>query len=195
MSDQFENDELKLICDEGEVPDDVLAAEAPKIWAEIYGTPRASPAQPRVDTGVPRRGVKRKGEQAWISERRKSVREQVASTTTQSYLASGSTAGAIKHKFKHMNIKEAVFQKAKRLKHKFQAILDGSIDASQVSTQELQDVVKYALTLAKNSKKLQMDTNKRERIVNPVSLDIDINGKHVYYDIGVLDPACRAQHT
>ena len=108
MTHQFENDELKLICDDGEVPDDVLCMDAAKIWAEIgYGTPRAGPSKPRVDTGVPRRGLKRTGEQAWISERRRQMRECMATGMAQGHLTVGSSsASSAGYKFAKCNFKE-----------------------------------------------------------------------------------------
>ena len=196
MSQQFENDELKLICDEGEVPDDVLCTEAAKIWSEIgYGVPRRGPAEPRVDTGVPRKGLKRTGEQAWVSERRRAVRQCVATGVAKGHLLVESTReDASGHKYVTNNVKEARFQKAKRLKHRIQAILNSSIDADSVSTAELEVAVAWGQDAAKRRKDLKKDAARVDKILNPTNNAIDFNDKKVFYDHGVLGPVQAREH-
>ena len=107
MTHQFQNDELKLICDDGEVSDDVLCANAAQIWAEIgYGTPRKEPAEPRVDTGVARKSLKRTGEQAWVSGRRREVRECMATGIAKGHLVVESGSASSGYKYTKGNIKD-----------------------------------------------------------------------------------------
>ena len=138
--------------------------------------------------------MKRRGEQAWVSQRRAAVRAQAATGSAKGHLSVDSGQRRPGFKFNKANIREAKFQKAKRLRHKLQAILDGSIDPNSVSTAELRDVIEYKQRLEKNKKTLATEHRRQQGILKPVSAHMEVKGKHVFYDAGVMDPDRRAEH-
>lgn len=140
MSDQLENDGLKLIVDKRVDEVDMVISMAQGIWVELYGPVRLSPKCKRVDAGVPkpaRSSAVGPTMKSWLRNRRQAVTrcsdgfvprslDDVADTAKRL----GATAWTPSHD------KEVEFQQRKRKTHFLSSIDSGSMLANETTDQE-----------------------------------------------------------
>jgi hypothetical protein len=70
---------IKIIVDYRPEEEDEVIQLAREHWTLLYGVPRSSPKQPRLDVGVPKQ-KQDKSEAGWLRKRRRMVDEAVAAT-------------------------------------------------------------------------------------------------------------------
>lgn len=189
LSEDLILDEVHIICDNEDHEAAKWAADAQKIWRDVYKTARGSGSgdgdRPRrIDFGVPKKAVYEDGKTslANFERQRQALVEKMSLNRSPSSVVAAPVVGTDGWTVAHAG--EIAFQKSKRLARFLEAGCEGRLLEKELTPKMRRALELYKIYQQKVADEYQVRKNKERREQAPPIAPL-LDGKRAYVDTGV----------